>query len=200
MMPVFAEVRLGKWQEILDRPAPDRRWLYASLLSDFARGLAFVRLGRPDSARGRLENLRLKLKEPMLAIRQRPWNAPVKGATVAEGILAGELAFAEGRREEAMAAFDRAIACEDSMTYTEPNDWVLSARHFAGVCLLRMNRGADAEKMYRDDLAENPGNGWALVGLAQSLEIQHKEAPGIYREMARKAFAGAEAIPTASAY
>jgi hypothetical protein len=36
-------------------------------------------------------------------------------------------------------------------------------------------RFAEAEQVYRDDLARLPENGWSLFGLAQSLHRQGKE-------------------------
>ena len=200
MMPLFAQVRLGKWQAILDRPAPDSRWIYARLLSDFARGMAHVRTGRLDSARSCLESLRTRLKDSALTVRRPPNNAPVEGSSVAEAILEGEILFAEKRPAEAMAAFDRAIRREDGMSYGEPKDWPLPARHFAGVCLLKLNRAVEAEKLYREDLVQNPGNGWALLGLAQSLEALHQKDAAEYKARAREAFAHAEEMPPASAY
>jgi predicted Zn-dependent protease len=85
------------------------------------------------------------------------------------------------------------------MAYVEPKDWVLPVRHFAGACLLRMKRPAEAERMYREDLVHNPGSGWSLLGLAQSLEAQGK---GAKKERARvgAAFAKAEEAPPGSAY
>jgi tetratricopeptide (TPR) repeat protein len=200
MIPAMVQVRMGKWQAILERPRPDRGWVYASLLSDFARGMAFVRTGKLDSARGSLESLRVEMRDSSLAVRQRPANAPVEGAKIAEGILEGELCFAEKKPAAAMAAFDRAMAREDGMSYAEPKDWLLPVRQFAGVCLLRLGKAAEAEKLYRQDLEQNPGNGWGLLGLSESLEAQHTTGSAEYRDRARKAFADAEVMPTASAY
>jgi tetratricopeptide (TPR) repeat protein len=191
---------MGKWQAILERPRPDRGWVYASLLSDFARGMAFVRTGRLDSARGCMERLKVEMRDSSLTVRQRPSNSPVESALIAEGILEGELCFAENRPAAAMAAFDRAMAHEDAMSYVEPKDWLLPVRQYAGVCLLKLGRASEAEKLYREDLEQNPGNGWALLGLGQSLETQHKKGSAEYRARAREAFARAESIPVASAY
>ena len=199
MMPVFVLVRLGKWQEILDLPEPDSPRVFASALSDFARGLAFVRTGRMDAAQVCLDKLRDRIKDPVLTIRVLPQNAPIKPATIAEGILAGEILFAQKKYDEAMAAFARAIEWEDGMTYGEPKDWPLPVRHYAGACLLKLGKAAEAEKLYREDLVENPGNGWGLLGLYQSLLAQHKEA-GEYKEKYKTPFAAADEMPTASAY
>lgn len=187
MIPDFVQVRMEKWQAILERPAPDSRWVYASLLSDYARGLAYVHTGKLEEARRSLDSLQYKLKNAALAVRRLPGNAPIEGAMVAAGILEGELLFAEKKTKEAMAAFGRAIQREDGMYYMEPKDWLLPARHFAGARLLQQGRAADAEQMYREDLVHNPGSGWAYLGLSRSLAAQHKDGADEYRAKARKA-------------
>jgi hypothetical protein len=37
-------------------------------------------------------------------------------------------------------------------------------------------RFADAEAVYREDLARLPGNGWSLYGLGRALRVQGKDA------------------------
>jgi hypothetical protein len=92
------------------------------------------------------------------------------------------------------------MAHEDAMSYSEPKDWLLPVRQYAGVCLLKLGKAAAAERLYREDLVQNPGNGWALLGLSESLEAQQKSGATDYKNRARKAFADADAMPTASAY
>ncbi len=91
MMPAFVAVRMGKWQDVLDLPTPDSNRVYASALSDFARGLAFLRLGQREKAEACLDSLRGRMKDPVLSIRVLPQNAPIKVAAVAEGILDGTI-------------------------------------------------------------------------------------------------------------
>ena len=201
MMPEFVLVRMGKWQAILDQPRPDSRWVYASLISHFARGMAYSRMGNRTAARACLDSLRLELKDPVLQQRFRPFNEPIKPATVAEGILEGEILFAAHEPDAAITAFQHAIDSEDGLSYREPKDWALPARHFAGACLLKLGKAADAERLYREDLTQNPGNGWALLGLSQALAAQHKtNAAAEYRAKARAAFAAGIEMPPASAY
>ncbi len=201
MMPEFVLVRMGKWQAILDQPLPDSRWVYASLISHFARGIAYIRMSNPTAARACLDSLRQELKDPILQQRFRPFNEPVKPATVAEGILEGEILFAENKTAAAITAFQHAIDSEDGLSYREPKDWALPARHFAGACLLKLGKAAEAERLYREDLAQNPGNGWALLGLAHALKAQHNtSAAADYLARAHAAFAHAEQLPPASAY
>jgi hypothetical protein len=144
--------------------------------------------------------LRNSWKDPSLKLRVLPFNIPFKVAAVAEGILDGTISAAQQRSEAAKAAFYRAIECEDELTYLEPNDWPLPARHFAGAYLLRLNEASAAEKLYREDLLQNPGNGWALIGLAQCLEARHDKGASDYKTRATAAFVSADTMPTGSVY
>ncbi|HEV3414931.1 MAG TPA: hypothetical protein VG101_20775 [Puia sp.] len=200
MMPEFVLVRMGKWQAVLDQPLPDSRWVYASLISHFARGMAYIRMSNPTAARACLDSLRQELKDPILQQRFRPFNEPVKPSRIAEGILEGEILFAENKPAAAITAFQHAIDSEDGLSYREPKDWALPARHFAGAFLLKLGKAAEAERLYREDLTQNPGNGWSLLGLAQALTAQHKNSAADYLARAKSAFAHAEQMPPASAY
>ena len=99
-----------------------------------------------------------------------------------------------------MAVFSKAIEREDKMSYAEPKDWMLPVRHFAGAWLLKMNKAEVAEKLYREDLVNNAGNGWALIGLAQCLKARHEKGALEYEKRAKIAFTRAEEMPGASAY
>jgi hypothetical protein len=70
-----------------------------------------------------------------------------------------------------------------------------------GVALLKANRPAEAETVYREDLRRNRGNGWALFGLAQSLEAQGRQVEAAQaRRDYEKAWVGADAPLSASAF
>jgi tetratricopeptide (TPR) repeat protein len=162
--------------------------------------LAFLRTGAIDRARKCLADMDEKISDRLLTVRRPPNNPPIEGAKVARSILAGEIFFADRRFDEAMAFFDEAIKREDEMSYGEPKDWPLPGRHFAGAAMLALNKPGQAEIIYREDLKMNPGNGWSLLGLYQSLAAQHKKEAEGYRAMYTKAFAAAEEMPVASAY
>ena len=147
MMPEFVLVRMGKWPAILDQPLPDSRWVYASLISHFARGMAYVRMSNPTAARACLDSLRQDLQDPILQQRFRPFNEPIKPARTAEGILEGEILFAENKPAAAITAFQHAIDSEDELSYREPKDWALPARHFAGACFLKLGKASEAERV-----------------------------------------------------
>jgi tetratricopeptide (TPR) repeat protein len=202
MMPEMMQVRLGKWEEILeDHSEPDAAWTYAAVLKDFAKGMAFANTGHPDSARVRLLMLQRKAKDSILLVADTLTNAPVLGAGVAEEILSASIFFAEKRYDDAIAHIQQAIQIEDRMLYSEPKDWLMPARQYLGAFYLKLGKPALAEEVYRMDLSWNPGNGWSLLGLCQSLQAQHKD-----REIAGfkanylESFSHADYIPPGSAY
>jgi cytochrome c-type biogenesis protein CcmH/NrfG len=53
---------------------------------------------------------------------------------------------------------------------------LISVRHSLGAVLMKQQRSAEAEQVYRDDLARLPENGWSLLGLAESLRKEKKNA------------------------
>jgi len=201
MMPMFVNVRSGKWTAIIAEPPPDTTLHYATLLDDFGRGLAFLNRHDPVSARLQLQKLQSLLKDSSLTIRNLPFNAPLSSAMIAQAILAGELSLAEGKPDEAIQSLQEAVSWEDRLIYREPKEWPIPARHFLGACLLQLNKAGEAEKTYRQDLIFNPGNGWALLGLSQSLTAQHKANEAAkYKTEYTHAFYNAEELPPASVY
>ena len=112
---------------------------------------------------------------------------------IAERVLAGRIAAAEGRYEDAVAALHAAAEMEDDLTYGEPPEWSVPVRHDLGEVLLAAGKPADAERAYREDLKRFPANGWALKGLELSLRAQGKtgEAEKVAKEF-REAWKGAD--------
>ena len=202
MMPVMAWVRMGKWNEIInDRERPDERWTYAGLLHDFAKGLAYVNTNDIAAAKKHLAELQKKAKDDILNKIDTPFNSPSQGAYIAENILNGSILFHEKKYDDAFMALFRAIQMEESLIYVEPRDWLIPARQFLGAYLLKLNKPQEAEKVYRTDLEWNPGNGWSLLGLSQSLKVQGKQKEAdIYRKAYMKPFSAADEIPPGSVY
>ena len=90
-------------------------------------------------------------------------------------VLDGRIAEARGERDAAIAAYRRAVEAEDRLNYDEPADWFYPARETLGGALLRAGKAAEAEAVFRDDLARHPENPRSLFGLALALEKQKKK-------------------------
>jgi len=201
MIPTMAQVRLGRWDEILLANAPSRQWKYAQVIDHFARGMANVRRKNLPAAKSDLDNLEANLSDDLLDIRLMPFNKPAECGKVAADILIAEILFAEGRHDAAITAFNSAVAAEDGLIYREPQQWLIPARQYLGMYLLKMNKAHEAEQVYRQDLDRNPGNGWSLLGLYQSLLAQQKSTEAAAaKENYQKAFDSADVNPVASVF
>jgi tetratricopeptide (TPR) repeat protein len=172
--PLVALVRFGRWEAALREPAPPEGWAYARGVWHYGRGLAFNATGRAAEARtelGRLEAIVGSVSaERTIAFFFRAKNL----LQLAANVLAAEIAAKAGDVASAERLLRAAVAEQDTHWFTEPPPWYFPVRQALGAVLLQGNRAADAEAVYREDLRRNPGNGWSLFGLAQSLRAQGK--------------------------
>jgi tetratricopeptide (TPR) repeat protein len=174
--PIVALVRFGRWDEVLRLPAPPREWPYTRGVWHYARGLAFSAKGQAADARRELGELESGLKsvpaERTVAFFFRAKNL----LQLAANVLAGEIAAKGGDVATADRLLRAAVAEQDTHWFTEPPPWYFPVRQTLGAVLLQGGRAPAAEAVYREDLKRNPGNGWSLFGLAQSLRAQGKTA------------------------
>jgi tetratricopeptide (TPR) repeat protein len=200
MTPVFADVRFGKWDAILTATDIPEQYVYARVLQHWARGMAYAaKMQMPDAVNA-LQLMQEKMKTPDLQVVMEPFNAPYAAAIVAEKILEGIIAAKKGQKDEAITLLQTAANNETALIYTEPRDWLLPARQYLGAVLLRTGNGAAAEKSFREDLRDNPGNHWSLWGLYQSLLLQKKTEAAQVKKQYDKAFAEAKTTGSSILY
>jgi len=166
------KVRFGRWDEILATPAPAAGLPHATAMWHYARGRALAALGRTGEARAELERLSALSTDPSLAGRRLEFNESHAVLAVAREVLAGRVAAADGRMDEAVTRLQDAVRAEDGMLYGEPPEWTVPARQDLGEVLLQADRPLEAEAAFREDLDRFPENGWSLRGLAQALRAQ----------------------------
>ena len=178
-----ALVRFGLWDEAIALGAPDARapGLTAGYL--FSRGVALAARGRLEDAHAALAQMQ-QLAAAVPADAHAGFNSLKDILAVAEPIVAARIAATEQRNDEALVRLHEAVAAEDRLSYNEPADWFFPARHLLGAQLLIAGRATEAERVYREDLQRNPGNGWALYGLAAAMREQGKsrDAARVTRE------------------
>ena len=174
-VPIQAYVRFGKWNEILTTPLPDENLLHVSMMTHYARGMAFVRKNMITSAKQELEAVNKIMNDPasedILAAYMNPTNQVAK---IASESLAGEIAAAEGDHEMAIKHLSAAVKFEDQLAYQEPAAWHAPTRQYLGAVLVTSGKMEAAESVFKEDLAKNRANGWSLFGLHQSLVAQGK--------------------------
>jgi tetratricopeptide (TPR) repeat protein len=186
-------VRFEGWDDILAYPAPDADLLHSRGVWHYARGRAFVALGRLDEARGEMSSLRAIVDSPSMDGIVLDFNEARTVLEIAHGVLDGVLAAAEGRGDHAVRVLRTAAELEDGLVYGEPPEWSVPVRHDLGMALLELGRWSEAEEVFHQDLRRFPENGWSLAGLTAALRGQGKEAEAEeVAERAHRAWTGAD--------
>lgn len=200
VFPAEVLMRFGRWEEILQEPAPATGLPLAKAKWHFLRASALTNLDRPEEAR-RERELFLQAKE---GIPQEAFfgnNSSRELMSIAEDVLDGEMAARHGDLETAINKLEQASRKEDKIRYDEPPDWIQPVRHTLGAVLLRAGRPSEAEKKYREDLTIFPENGWSLMGLRDALQAQGKNAEA--NEVAsrfKRQWSTADVKPSATCY
>jgi tetratricopeptide (TPR) repeat protein len=171
----FTLVRFGRWQQILEESAPPSSLHYSTAMWHYARGMALAHLDRRREAAEELSDLFVIARSKDMQELVMWSGAPAKTLLgIAVDVLAAELAWQASDYDEAIARLRAGVEKQDSFAYTEPPPWYFPVRQALGAALLESGRPAEAEAVYREDLAKHPRNGWSLYGLAASLRAQGK--------------------------
>jgi tetratricopeptide (TPR) repeat protein len=173
-MPLEVMVRFGMWNEILAEPNNYPEYMPGTrAFHHAARAIAYAAKGDIDNARKEqvtfIEKSKLVPKDEIF------------GNNTQEALLAltarmveGEILVRENKLDAGISELREAIKLEDALNYDEPPGWLIPVRHSLGATLMQNGRYAEAEQVYREDLARLPENGWSLYGLASSLKAQQK--------------------------
>ena len=184
-MPLEVMVRFGLWDEILAEPEryTESMW-FTRAFHHATRAIASAAKSDTASARKAqsvfLERAKLVPKEESLGN-----NSCEAILDVMKPMVEGEILVAEGKTDSGIKQLRAAIKKEDVLKYDEPPGWLIPVRHSLGAVLIKRQRFAEAEQVYREDLARLPENGWALLGLAESLRKQNKNADEVAQTQAK---------------
>ncbi len=173
--PLFARVRFGRWQEVLETPRPPAGQTFQAAMWHYAQGLAMAAGGDPRGARRHLKALAKLRRSSELADLRISFATGSDLVRLTEHLLAGEIQAARGRLPRAINEMRSAVALQDGFRYAEPPSFHYPVRQSLGAVLLEAGRASEAEAVYRRDLEHNPHNGWSLFGLAEALRAQERD-------------------------
>lgn len=185
-------VRFEKWDQALAVPAPPAGRPVQAAYYHYVRGAALA--GKGDESGARKEAAALAA-----AAAQIPPDAAASTANSANAMV--EVAKRDldariadlGDPSAAVEAWRAAVAAEEKLGYSEPPDWLLPTREGLGNALLRSGRAAEAEQVFRADLAVFKDNPRSLFGLVHSLVRQNKPLEAaVARARFEKAWRGAD--------
>lgn len=195
-VPMWSKVQFARWDDVLAEPKPRAGHAFATSMWHATRGVALASLGRVGEARAARTAL-VEASRPFGPDAYETFGYPAdRLVAIATAVLDAALAAARGRPAARIASLEAAVAIEDALPYMEPPYWFFPVRPLLGNALLDAGRPAEAEAVYRADLAKVPDNGWSLHGLADSLDRQGAhEAAVAARAAAAEAWARADVEP-----
>jgi pimeloyl-ACP methyl ester carboxylesterase len=184
--PIYVNLRFGQLDEILRTPEPDPALAATHAIWRFARGVAFAATGKLAEAQKERAALAPEAKQ---ISGDAPFglNSASGVLRVAESALDARIAWAKGERARSIESWRAAVAAWDALNYNEPPDWYYPVRESLGAALLLNGDAAAAEKVFREDLKENPRNARSLFGLMESLKAQGKRDAAAFVEAEFKA-------------
>jgi hypothetical protein len=179
--------RFGKWSDMLGQAEPKERDRFVNAMYRYSRALAFAGLGRVREAQAERERMseiagQVTDKDVLMNNGTRA----VLDVGLAE--LDAKIARAHKDSDNEILHLNRAVALQDKLNYMEPPEWHYPVREALGGALLRAGNAAEAEAVFRADLAINARNGRSLFGLIEALKLQGKTV-GV--EWVKKEFAEA---------
>ena len=165
-IPLFVQIKLGKWNEIQNTPEPDKELEYPRVIWHYAQGMAELAQNKTRKAGKHLNAMMSIMQDSTLKkLTIFGVNSVYDICQIAAETLEGEIHAKEGDYTAAVRLLRSAMAIEDKLKYQEPPDWFFSVRHNLGAVLIETGDYPEAIAVYKDDLKNYPENGWALVGL-----------------------------------
>ena len=189
-------IRFHEWDDLLAFPEPAAELKpsgyhngHATLgFWHFGRGLAFAAKGRAEKTADELNAL---LAEAALAppvpvfgealdvehvLEKLSAADDVDSLKICTAILRARIAETHGQLAQATEFLREAVRIQDAMPYGEPPSWPYPIRESLGAMLLKQNSAAQAEATFRDGLIRSPHDPRLLLGVAEALRMQGRDA------------------------
>lgn len=176
-IPYYIAAKFSMWDTIAALTPPAKDLVYPRAIWHYARGMAYLGKNDLPGAQKEMDSLRTLAADTILQ-QITIWNINTTAdlAQIAAKVLSAGIAVKQGHLDKSISLLEEAVAIEDNLNYNEPPDWFFSIRHHLGAVLLKAGKYGEAEKVYKRDLQTWRRNGWALIGLYNSLAAQKKDS------------------------
>ena len=144
--------------------------LFRSATLCYARALAYTMTDQPSEAKSEADRFDTLRKHPDSQYRILHNNSVFDLLAVDAPMLRGEMAYRQGKHDEAFKLLRKAVQLQDALNYDEPWGKMQPIRHALGGLLFEQNHVDEAEQVFRTDLKLHPNNPWATIGLIRCME------------------------------
>jgi Tfp pilus assembly protein PilF len=188
-IPARYALERGAWDEAARLEVPSSGTPFTIAIAHFARALGAARSGRPAAASGDLERL-AALRDRLTQAQDAYWAEQVD---IQRRVAAAWVAFAKGRRGEALDTLRSAADSEDATDKSAVSPGPLApARELLGEMLLEAGDAAGALAAFEASMMKEPGRFRGAFGAARAAEgagdgAKAREYYGRAVEIAREA-------------
>jgi tetratricopeptide (TPR) repeat protein len=176
LYPLMMDLRFNRWDEILATVPPKGARAMSRAFSRYARATALAGQGKLREATGEQRRFERERQAVPAESQYIINNKAADVLSLAAATLAARIAGAQGKNEQAIAEWRRAVELEANIQYDEPPGWFYPVRQSLGGALLRSGRAQEAEAVFRETLTKHPRDGRLLYGLWQSLVAQQRDS------------------------
>jgi tetratricopeptide (TPR) repeat protein len=166
-IPARFALERGAWDEAARIEVPTSGTPFTIAIAHFAHALGAARSGRPAAARADLERL-AALRDQLTQAQDTYWAEQVD---IQRRVAAAWVAFAEGRRSEALETMRSAADSEDATDKSAVSPGPLApARELLGEMLLESAEAAGALAAFEASMMKEPGRFRGAFGAARAAE------------------------------
>ena len=167
-IPARYAMERGAWNEAAALEAKSTPFPYVDAVTRFARAVGAARTGKLDAARADTAELQA-FRDKLTAMKDAEWAQKVG---VQQQVAAAWIAFAEGRKPEAVELLRKAADAEDATDKSAISPGPLApAREMLGEMLLALNRPADALEEFEATIKKEPNRFRATYHAAKAAAL-----------------------------
>lgn len=182
--PYTAHAQFSDAKTILALPDPGDRFPLVKGYWHYARGVAHARAGDYAASAAEAAAVEKLIETADFADLEAQYLPARDLLGIARHVIDARIEQAQGDFGAAEASLRTAVALQDSLPYMEPPYWYYPVRQTLGAVLMQQGKPDAAAVVFREALAQQPRNGWALWGL-----LRAEEAAGINEARATTAAA-----------
>ena len=130
--PLSAQVRFGRWSEVLTTAPPAADMPYVMGMWHYARAVAFAARNQLDHADAELAALEKIAATPEMESFALNNATGTHILNLAAAVVAGEIAAKAGNADEAVEHLEKAVQLQDDLAYMEPPTWHYPVRQSLG--------------------------------------------------------------------